>query len=144
MATKNITKSLSLELKGDTHVQKGKQQKAHECYQQALDLNPERVELYDKLLASHNASKDKWTEEDFVFNLELTMKKQELLDPTFKRVHARHEPEFREIAQLIKKMILEKDATRETRIVEEIISYGVNALYPLIDALLAIKQLPKK
>lgn len=140
MTQKEKNKALALENKGDTLVKKGKITQAIATYQKALQLTPDSLSLVDKLITTHEAKKEKWTEEDFVLHLDLTMKKQEVIDPAFKRYHARHDAECRTIVRLIQKMMVEKTQTKETEIVEEIVACGEKAVYPLVDALLALKQ----
>ncbi len=144
MITKqNKSKALVLEHKGDKFLKTNKDKKAFESYQKALDLNPERIALYDKLISLHEQYSDNWTDEDFGYNLSLTMKKQELVNPLFKRIHARLEDEYKEVGKLIKKMFDAKTEATETKNVEEIVSRGEDALYPLIDYLLGFKEVGK-
>lgn len=133
---KKLNKAFVLENKGDAYFAKNKFKKALDCYEEALELNETRVELYDKLIKLHEAATDTWTEEDFSYNLALTMKKQELVDPTLKRIHARSEPNFREITHLIQKMLKASDTQTQTDYVEAIVAYETEALYPLIDMML--------
>lgn len=141
---KNQAKSRVLEHKGDQLAQKGKLEKAIQCYEQALELDLKRVELYDKLLSLHEKLIDHWEEEDFAYNLELTMRKQEILDPAYKRIHARLNPEFKNTIDKIKLMLSASSSEIETRYVEEIVGLGNQALYPLIDFLLSFKEIGKR
>lgn len=136
-------KAFRLELKADKLESKGKFRKALTLYLEALEILPERIELYDKALAVMEEEKEQWSEEDFTLNVFLTMQKQEILDPTFKRIHARAEYEFKEVTALIKKLMKAKDTKEETQIVEEIYNYGEHSLYPLMDFLLSLKEAGK-
>lgn len=133
-------KARILENKGDQFQDKGKMQKAFDHYQKALELDPQRIELYDKLIDLHKLYVDDWTEDDFAYNVYLTMQKQEVLDPTFKRLHAQHEPEYKDVSKLIRKLLDAKTSKTETKYVEAIKEYGDHAIYPLIDILLGFKQ----
>ena len=141
VAEKNRSKSRVLENKGDSLFKKDKLNKAFECYEQALVLDEDRVELYDKLISLHEKLISDWNDEDFAYNLHLTMRKQEIIDPTFKRLHARHEPEYKNVLTLIKKMLAANNAESETIEVEAIMNYGAEAIYPLVDFILGFKQL---
>lgn len=138
---KNPKKARAEELKGDKLLTQGKDQKAFECYKKSLNLDESRIEIYDKLLTLHGRYSDNWNEKDFAYNVWLGMKKQEILNPSFKRVHARAEPGFQKITDLIKKMFNCESNTDETRYVEEIIAQGQDSLYPLIDYILGLKNL---
>lgn len=137
-------KSFKNELKGDEWRAKGNLKKALEAYRKALADDATRVALYDKLLSLLDDNKGAWSEEDFADSVYLTMKRQELLDPTFKRIHARSEPDFAEITKLIKKMFAADCQAAETDCVEKIAAYGDAAVYPLLDFLIAFKELSQK
>lgn len=140
---KNPKKAGLEELKGDKFLEKGHDKKAFEAYKKSLDLDETRVGIYDKLIALHNKYSDNWNEKDFAYNVWLGMKKQEILDPAFRRIHARAEPEFQKITTLIKNMFNAESSVAETRIAEEIVVKGPGALYPLIDYILGFKNLRK-
>lgn len=89
-------------------------------------------------------SEKKWTEKDFVDSLDKVMKEQEVEDPKFKRVHAQFEPEWQEVTQLIKKLLMAADEKTETSLVEQIASYKETAIYPLVETLLILKKIRKK
>jgi hypothetical protein len=137
-------KSFKNELKGDQWRSKGNAKKALDAYRKALKDDDSRVSLYDKLLSLLDENKGEWSEEEFADSVYFTMKRQELLDPTFKRIHARAEPDFVEVTQLIKKMFTANEQAIETECVEKIASYGETAVYPLLDFLLTFKNLGKK
>lgn len=85
-----------------------------------------------------------WTKEDFVRHLDKIMKKQEVKDPKFKRVHAQLEPEWQEITKLIHRLLIASDEIEETSLIEQIASYRETAIYPLVEVLLILKKLKKK
>ncbi|MBF0105898.1 MAG: hypothetical protein HQM16_11285 [Deltaproteobacteria bacterium] len=143
MAGDEQAKSRVLEIKGDKLNEQKKFKKAFEHYQQALELDEGRLELYDKLIKVHEEFIKDWTNDDFSYNVHLTMRKQEVMDPTFKRLNARHEPEYKAITQLVNNMLNAKDREIETRFVEEIVGQGPCALYPLIDFILGFKAVGK-
>lgn len=141
---KNIAKAKKLEDKGDLYRRRNQHQKAFKAYQQALDLDESRLTLYDKIISLHKEYSQNWTEEDFAYNLWLTMKRQEIENPVFKRIHARSDPEFKEVRQLITKMLKAKTDNEETKIVEKIAAFGQHAIYPLIDFILGFKQISRQ
>lgn len=139
----DVSRSRRLELKGDLFYQKKNLKKAIGEYQKALDLDEKRLELYDKIIKVHGENTRDWTENDFAYTVSLTMQKQEILNPTFKRIHARAEPEFKEIHKLIKQMWQADAQESETASVEQIVRHGEKAVYPLADFILNFKELQK-
>jgi hypothetical protein len=143
MPPKNDDKALTLERKGDQFRADGEITKAFECYGKALEFAEDRVGLYDKLIALHELVHDEWTEQDFATNLTWTMKRAELLNPDLKRAHHRATPEHRQIKELISKLMRAPEA-EEAAVVEKIVTFGADAVYPLTDVLLQFKHLGKK
>lgn len=140
---KNLKKSQSFEKKADGHVQKKHYRKAVENYLKALEYDNSRLDLYDKAISSFDQLKEDWTEDDFAFSMDLTLRRQEAADPLFKRLHARHEPHNKEIHKLIGSLLKAQSAEEETQYVEAIKNFGDNAVYPLIEHLLAFKMVGK-
>lgn len=136
----NKEKARQFEEGGDQFLKKGSDEKAFESYKEALGLDPSRPELYDKIIALHEKYSKNWTDDDFAYNLSLTLKKQELLDPVYKRINARVTPEFSKVIALIKKFMATQVRDEETKHIEEIVAYGEKAIYPLIDFLLNLKH----
>lgn len=141
----------TLTLEADTLEQNGhrllKQKKWGEAYAQlheAIEADPTRTHLYDTLIHTLNNMKEDWTEEHFAHSVHWQMKKQEIENPALKLVHARSEPEFAKVMECIKQMLSAKSAANETECIEKIIAFGTDALYPLVDMLLAFKQAGKK
>lgn len=137
-------KALVLELKGDRYSERGKLKQAFTCYSEALELWDTRVELYDKLLALHEKVKENWTEDDFTANLDWSLRRSELLNPHLKRVHHRSTPEHKQVKILATKLLKAPSETTENDLIEEIAVYGSDAVYPLIDMLLQVKNLGSK
>lgn len=140
----NPSKSAKHITKGDKYAQKGKFKAALKQYRRAQELDPDNLFLYDKLIETHKIIKTEWTDKDFAESLAWTMQKQELENPKFKRVHARMEPEWKEITQLIQRMMQVEDEKTEVDLVEQIVAYEDLALYPLIEVILSFKELQKK
>jgi hypothetical protein len=137
-------KAFKHEAQGDKHRAKKNFKKAVDSYRKAIEVNDAREALYDKLLTVMEEFSEAWTEEDFALNVYCTMRKQELADPTFKRIHARAEPQAAQVADLVKKMLSAKSQDEETKYVEAIAEYGELAVYPLIDFILLFKEMGKK
>lgn len=125
---------------GDTHRDQKKYKKALSSYETALKIDPKQASIYDRLIETHQMLDHQWTDEDFTKSLEWTMKKQELENPQIKRIHAKLAPEWKKIIELIERLLQSLDETADTVIIERIASYGERAVYPLIEALLSIKN----
>ena len=136
-------KAVDLEKTGDRHTAKNQWHKAYACYHRAMELDNSRTHLLDKLLKTLDEMKEDWTEEHFVHSVHWQMLKQEAQDPTFRRIHARAEPEFKEIIELAKKMLSADLPGQETEFAEKIVAHGELALYPLIDLLLTFKEMSR-
>ena len=115
-------------------------QKSYDFYHEAVELDENRIELYDRLIEILKMHEDDWTEEHFAHSMHWEMKKQEIKDPKFKRIHAREEESFKAVSNLIKNAFSAKDTKKETEFVEEIVKYGPEAIYPLIDFILIFKE----
>ncbi len=137
-------KALVLELKGDRYRERGKLKQAFTCYSEALELWDTRVELYDKLLTLHDEVKDNWTEDDFIANLDWSLRRSELLNPHLKRVHHRSTSEHKQVKILTTQLLKAAGEEIENALIEEIAAFGAEAVYPLIDTLLQVKNLGAK
>lgn len=138
----------SPEKKAATHLKKADSlfarsqfRKAYEHYKKSIFFNADQPEVYKKLLDVMDKFHDDWEENDFVENVYWAMRHKEHIDPTFKRIHFRNEPEFKEVTNLIQTMLKAKDPQDETKAVEEIVEYGEIALYPLIEYILTFKNI---
>lgn len=136
-------KAAGLETKGDKAAEKGKFEKALKAYREARDLDPDNPVLYDKLIDTHQKTKDQWDDSDFAESLLWTMKRQELANPRLKRVHAQLEPDWRDMVKTIREMMQTTDEKVETDLVEKIASFSGRAVYPLVEVLLSFKKLMK-
>lgn len=142
--TKPELKSDHFEQKAHGFFQKQNYRQAYEAYKKALFYNESKTHIYEQLLKTMDHFKEAWSETDFVENIYWTMQQKEILDPTFKRIHAQSEPEYPHIKALIHKLIKASNSEIETQVVEDIVAYGENALYPLIDHILHIKEISQK
>lgn len=140
---KNLKKSQSFEKKADAHAQKNQDRNAVKNYLKALEYDDSRLDLYDKAVSAFDKFKATWTEDDFAFSMDLTLRRQEAADPMFKRLHARHEPHNKEIHKCIGELLKAQSTEEETQHVESIKAFGDHAVYPLIEHLLAFKMVGK-
>ncbi len=131
----------NLEKKGDDYFIKKKYHEAAKAYDEALKLDPARLELYDKLITAHEKFADKWTEDDFAFNLELVMRKQEAENPAYRYINARPTPEFKASKALVTKLLKETDLENETKLISDILAHKEMAVYALLDAVMDFKHL---
>lgn len=115
--------------------------KAYTYYKKAAYFDNSRASLYEKLIKVMDDFKDDWSENDFVENIYWAMQLKELQDPTFKRIHFRSEPEFKEVTELIQKMLKATNQADETKAVEAIVGFSDKAIYPLIEFLLTFKNI---
>lgn len=136
----NFSQALVLESLGDQSLAKNHHKKALNYYQKALALHDQRAELYQKLIKCLDEKKESWDEQDFTNSVMWEMKYQELVNPIMKRIHARQHETFQTITHDLQKIMTEQDPAQETQLVEKVISYGDEALYPLVDFLIQIKE----
>lgn len=132
-------KAAAHEAKGDTHAAMERHDKALASYTKALACDPTRPELYDKVIAAHEKASHDWGEADFALSVSWAMRKKELLDPAFRRIHARGDAGFQETLSLIRQLMKATSPVEETRLGESIRERGEDAVYPLIDFLLSLK-----
>lgn len=138
MKKKDLNKILK---KGDEYMKKGKPKKALKKYLEAKEVDPKNPDVYDKLIESHASSTDEWTKEDFIESMSWLMTKQEIEHPKIRALHQRLSPEWRDISDLISKMLGAKDEVEEEKHIEDLCRHGENALRPLIEFILALKHI---
>lgn len=97
---KKKTKAETAEEKGDKAYAKKKYARALGHYRKAQKSNPGNAAIYEKLVNAHRQKPGEWTEADFAESLEWTMKKQELENPSLKKVHERLDPDKAKAALL--------------------------------------------
>lgn len=136
----NKEKAEKLLTKGDELLQKGKFKRALRKFKKAQKYDPERADIYDRLVKAHEAATKDWDVEDVVESVGWVMEQQELQDPSFKMLHAKLSPEWNNVTERIKTLIVCEDEKEECRIVEEIRAFGEEAIYPLLHTLLQIKK----
>lgn len=136
----NPGKALRLEAKGDRLLKKGKAKKALKKYRASEQLNPDRKEIYPKLIAAQNELQEPWTEEEFDLSMTWTMKEQELQNPGMKWIYDKLSADYREIQQLVQGLMVAPDENAEQQIIEKIMNFGPKANLPLIDFLLSLKK----
>ncbi len=127
---------------GDEHSVKGKFSKALKKYRKAHELDPEHDGLADKLLDMHEKAlgESEWELEDFAEHVGLAMEKQEQEHPPIKQTHAKLTPEFKDVSNLILKILQEDDDEKAGPMIEDLVSRGEIATRALIDLLRSMKN----
>jgi tetratricopeptide (TPR) repeat protein len=127
---------------GDEHSLNGKFSKALKKYRKAHELDPEREGLADKLLDMHEKAlgESEWELEDFAEHVGLTMEKQEQEHPHIKQTHAKLTPEFKDVSNLILKILQEDDDEKVGPMIEDLVSRGEIATRALVDLLRSMKK----
>lgn len=139
---KDPKKALKHEAKGDKLAGKGKFREAMGEYQKSEALDPERVEIYDKLIDTQGQiGESEWREEDFANSMSWTMRRQELQNPHIRLVHETFSLEYREVHQLLQRLMTALGEEQENALVEKILEYGERASLPMLHFLLSIKAL---
>ncbi len=134
-------KALKFESKGDKLVGKKKFREALKEYEKSESLNPERVEIYDKLISTHSLFEHEWREEDFSNSMSWTMRRQELQNPQIRLVHQTFSVEYREIQKLLQVLMTAADPDTENRLIERILGFGEQANLPMLHLILQVKAL---
>jgi hypothetical protein len=133
------------ESKGDKLAGKGKIKDAVAEYRKSEGLDPGRVEIYDKLIETQNRLKEEdWHEEDFADSMSWAMRRQELLNPRLRLVHETFSLEYREVTQLIQRLMAAPGEEQESDLIEKILAYGERANLPLLHFMLSIKSMALK
>ena len=134
-------KALKYEQKGDKLFGKKKYHEALDEYQKSEGLNPERPEIYEKLIAAHGQFEHEWKEDDFANSMSWTMRHQELTNPQIKRLHQVFTAEYQEIQKLLQSLMIAGEKAFEDKLAHQILDYGEKAALPLLHFLLSMKQM---
>lgn len=133
-------KADKLEAKGDKLFAKGKYKKALEKFKKALEYDPDRTNLYDKLMQAHDQTSKEWEVGDFIDSVEWAMKKQEGENPAIKKVYAKLAPEWDEAKSLLLQIISASDENEIELFTKKLCSFGELGTRAAIDMLLDIKN----
>lgn len=126
--------------KGDKLATKGKFKRALKKYKKAKNYDPERADLYDKLVDAHDKATKEWKAKDVADSVGWVMEKQEKENPAIKHLHERLSPEWTQVLEKIRVLIMCDNEDEESKIIEEITAFGEDAVYPLIYTILQIKK----
>lgn len=129
-----------LEAEGDRLCAEGQHASALEQYLAAETLEKNRPALYAKLITTHQAVTTEWTAEDFARSMQWEMRKQELEHPGLRAVHERLSPEWGEVTERLRRLIIATDAPTVLALSEEITAFGEQAVRPLLDFVLLLKS----
>ncbi len=132
-------KALKHEAKGDKLASKGKVERALKEYRKSESLNPDRSEIYDKLIQTQNQAEGEWSQETFTEMMGWTMRQQELLNPTLEQVYKTLSPDYQEIQKLLQQLMVAEAEEMEQMLVKKILGYGEKSVLPTLHLLLSIK-----
>src|SRR5436190_4729286 len=117
-------KALKHEAKGDKLAGKEKFREALKEYQISESLNPDRAEIYEKLINTHTRFEHEWVEEDFTNSMSWTMRHQELTNPKIKWVHQTFTVEYKDVQKLAQNLLIAPTDDVEARLIEQIMAFG--------------------
>lgn len=132
---------MKYEKKGDQLVRKGKLRQALEKYEISEKLDPNRAEIYQKLIDTLNQMDVSWTEADFNRSMNWTLREQELKNPELKQIYEKFSAEYQAVQKLIRQLMLAPPGDAENQLIQAIIEYGEKAHLPLLDFLLSLKKM---
>lgn len=141
-ADKQKKKAEKLIREGDEDSVKGKFSKALKKYRKAHELDPNREDLTDKLIEMHDKAlgESEWELEDFAEHVGLAMEKQEREHPPIRQTHAKLTPEFKDVSNLVLKILNEDDDEKAGPMIEDLVGRGEIATRALIDLLRSMKK----
>jgi tetratricopeptide (TPR) repeat protein len=137
----NPSKARRLEQKGDRFFEKDKFEKALQCYRDSAKFDPDRSEIYQKLSTTLEKTDKEWTQEDFEESMSWTMRQQELENPDIKWIHQKFSNEYQAVQKLLQQLMLLNNPEDEQGIIIQILNYQEKAALPILDFLLAMKNL---
>lgn len=142
MKDKNRKKIDKLIAEGDELASKGRFDKAMKKFRKAHELDPDHEGLYDKLIEIHGKAvgEEKWDMKDFAEHIDLVMHKQEHDYPPIKQVHAKLSPEWKQVSDLVIRILDEDDDQKAGPLIEDLVSKGEIATRALIDLLRVMKK----
>lgn len=142
MTKTNAEKAVKHEQKGDELALKGKHARALKEYRKALELDPEKAGLYDKLISTRDLIPDDWSREDFAESMDWVMKKQEREHPPLKQTHAKLSPEWAQATSMAIGILTEEDEEKRAGMTEDFVAMGEVATRAMIGLLLDLKKIP--
>lgn len=126
-------------LEGDSFFESGNIEAALEKYLAAEALDLKDAELYGKLISTHKKINKEWSSDDFSLSLHWEMRKQEIENPEVKATHERLSPEWQEVTERLRRLLLASDQELVDSLVEEIASFGEASVRPLLDFILLMR-----
>jgi tetratricopeptide (TPR) repeat protein len=137
---RNPQKALKLEAKGEALMAKGSIKRALKKFRKAIEYDPERESIYDKLVKAKDMLPVNWDLEDFIESLDWTMKKQERENPCLRQVHARLSPEWEKARELVIMIVATADPQKRSKLIEDLVLTGEAGLRAAIDLLVEINE----
>lgn len=134
------THAAQLEAEGDALLLLGRVHDAFDKFREAESLDHERVALYDKLIATHRQLTAEWTHDDFAQSLTWEMQKQALEHPEVLATMERLTPEWNEVTERLRRVLVTTDEAVIAQLVTEIAAFKEKAVRPLLDFILLLKS----
>lgn len=127
---------------GDKHADKGKFDKALKKYREAYALDPAHEGIHQRLLDTQEKAlgAEEWDMQDFAEHMDWIMKKQERDYPPIKQTHAKLEPAWKQVSELMFKILSETDDEKAAQLTEELVAHGEIATRALIDFIRRMAQ----
>jgi hypothetical protein len=136
---RSAEKAARHESKGDELLAKGKFEKALARYRKALELDPDRPGIFDKLIAARDQAGGDWKMRDFAEFVSWTMQQQAQEHPEVRQLHAQLSPEWQHAMELVAR-ILGSEGEPASDAVEELVRMGPIATRALLSVLLDLKH----
>lgn len=139
-----IQEALTLEEAGDKLAGEGRLGDALDAYRHAERLNPNRGEIYVKLIDTHERLKasapEAFAEDDMADLLTWTMRAQELATPRLRYLHRYLSGEDKTIHRLLQRLMATEDDQEEGYLLEQIEAQGVQAVQALLYFFVSLKH----
>jgi len=135
----NPDKATRLEAKGDRLLAREKLKGALKKYKKALDYDPSRKGIYDKLMETRDKLPGDWEMSDFVESVDWAMKKQEQENPPIRQLHAKLSPDWDKAHELAFKLMSTASEENTRTMTEELVAMGEIGTRAAIDILLELK-----
>jgi hypothetical protein len=130
----------ALEAEGDALAAAKDLPKALAKYQEAEAVEKERPELYGKMISIHAEITEEWSRDDFALSLSWEMQKQALEHPEVRAAHERLSPEWQAVTERLHRLLIADTPEDMNQLAEEVAEYRENAVRPLLDFILLLKQ----
>ncbi|GEM_PF-5726201 len=124
---------------GDALLAAGDAVGALQKFREAAESGCTDPTLFEKLIATHQAVTTEWTQEDLALSLSWEMRRQELCSPGARAARERLAPEWQEVTERLRRVLVATDQEIIAQLCEDIAAYESKAVRPLLDFLLLLK-----